>query len=157
MFLPPAKCVFSVCGTSHVTACKYSHGVFYPKMASASSGTNIVKPRHKETLVPLPGPTSFFFFWWLPPPTHTHTCQHVVFSRLGLCGVSPMTSELVAGVNTERQPGHCPVHQLVNVTSRMWDVVATGQMKCVEKTFIPRSGATVGGGGWLPVWVGYIS
>lgn len=28
--------------TSRMTECKYSHAVFYPKMASASSGTNIM-------------------------------------------------------------------------------------------------------------------
>lgn len=39
-----------------------------------------------------------------------------------------------------RQPGHCPINQLVNVIRRMWDVAALGQMKHVERTFILHSG-----------------
>lgn len=37
-------------------------------------------------------------------------------------------------------PVHCPVNQLINAVGGMWDMVASGQMKHVERTFILLSG-----------------
>lgn len=155
--------------TSYVTECKYSHAVFYPKMASAPSGTNTAGLKtyiwHKEILVPLPnhflrlseqGVKIFFRLvnvYFTPPACGLFSStSDDIRARTGWLSADQTTT-----CEPERLPGHCPIRQLVNVIRRMWDVAALGRMKHVEGTFIPRRGIQREAELFLLVWDGCIS
>lgn len=118
--------------TSRMTECKYSHAVFYPKMASASSGTNIVCLRTyiwvngiKKSLFRCQIMLQFFLLLLARARIFfRHVNMYAISSGLGhlwwhqstdRVGLSPSNDH--AGT---RQPGHCPINQLVNVIRRTW-------------------------------------
>lgn len=138
--------IYNPLGLKSMTECKYSHTVFYPKMASASSGTNIMYLKTYflgssikkalllcqimlQVLSPSirPGRADFF-----------QMCQHIFSPCVYSISWPPlMTSEHVQGGSLlmkrppyehSRQPGHCPFNQLVNVIRRMWQLWDRGNV-----------------------------
>lgn len=132
--------------TSVMTECKYSHTVFYPKMASALSGTNIMCVKKNHIFFGGSGIEKSLFrcqiMFQVALPlletrerrfvSHVSTC---VFRSV--CTVFHPASASADDIRArtgwhladqtatgghKRRSVHCPVSQLVNVSGRMWQL-----------------------------------